>query len=217
MLGRISALTVVFLAVLIMLFIFVGFFGFNEDIEAPVAPDADRFDDPSDRNNVADLWTIDYSASFIRFRGIESGTTFEGNWPNWTALVRFDPATIQSGELDVRIDATNVETGNDDRDEALRLSTWFDTANYPEIRYESRQFSKRAEDRFSTQGILTIREKRVPVPIDFTVSEESGRFVLDGETVLDRVALEIGTDEFADTRWINQFVTVVVHIETVAK
>lgn len=37
--------------------------------------------------------------------------------------------------------------------------------------------------------------------------------MLDGEAVLDRIALEIGTEEFLDMQWIGQFVTVSVHVE----
>ena len=58
-----------------------------------------------------------------------------------------------------------------------------------------------------------MKGKRTPAALDFTVTQAGGRFVLEGETVLDRIALAVGLIEFLDTRWIGQFVTVYVHVE----
>jgi len=58
-----------------------------------------------------------------------------------------------------------------------------------------------------------VKGKRTPAALEFTVTQEGGQFVLDGETVLDRIALEVGLVEFPDTRWIGQFVTVTVYVE----
>ena len=215
--GRISAVGVVALALLALLVAFGTLIGVNQDVDAPAAPEKTtaRAIGSSDSSDAGDSWNIDYSASYIRFSGIESGATFEGEWKQWSAMIQFDAAALDASFFDVRIVATEVETGNDDRDEALQLSTWFDTDNYPEIVYEARQFAKREENAFVANGFLTIREKRTLVPLEFTASEESDSLVLNGETVLDRIALEVGTSEFADTRWINQFVNVVVHVETI--
>ena len=91
--------------------------------------------------------------------------------------------------------------------------TWFDSDNYPAVLYQAIQFAKRDEGGFVAHGYLTVKGKRTPVSLDFTVSEEGSRFVLDGETVLDRIALEVGLVEFLETRGIGQFVTVYVHVE----
>jgi len=219
MTGKVSVAGIValtILAILALLLAFGMFVGFNQDVDAPAAPEqaAAQIDNSSDRRNAADAWNIDYTTSYIRFSGIESGASFEGEWQEWTADIRFDFTDLNSSSFDVYILATDVETGNDDRDQALQLSTWFDTGYYPEIHYEARRFSKGDEGGFAAHGFLTIREKRAPVPLEFTVSEKYGRLLLDGKTVLDRIALEVGTSEFADTRWINQYVDVVVHVET---
>lgn len=51
--------------------------------------------------------------------------------------------------------------------------------------------------------------------LSFTVSQIDGKYVLDGQAKLDRFALQVGIGEWADTRWIGQFVIVVVHVETI--
>jgi polyisoprenoid-binding protein YceI len=218
MFGRISAVAIVALAILALLTAFATFLGVNQDVDAPAAGAREKVvlqsSDSPGRSATGDAWNIDYAASYIRFSGIESGGAFEGEWQHWTALIQFDAAALDTSVFDVRIVATDVETGNDDRDDALQLSTWFDTDNYPEIIYGATQFADGAENGFIANGFLTIREKRTPVRLKFKVSEKGARLALDGNTELDRIALEVGTSEFADTRWINQFVDVVVHIET---
>ena len=57
--------------------------------------------------------------------------------------------------------------------------------------------------------------RSTPVTLEFSVVQENGKLVLDGEAELDRIALQVGIGEWADTRWIGQFVTVVVHVETI--
>ena len=216
--GKVSAAGIVALTVLALLMAFGVFLGFNQDVDTPAADArekaASQSGDSPGRDVTSGAWNIDYAISYIRFSGIESGASFKGEWQEWTADIRFDFTDLNSSSFDVYILATDVETGNDDRDRALQLSTWFDTDYYPEIHYEARRFSKGDEGGFAAHGFLTIREKRTPVPLEFTVSEKYGHLVLNGKTVLDRIALEVGTSEFADTRWINQFVDVVVHVET---
>ena len=153
-----------------------------------------------DRVELKDAWNIDYTASHIKFTGMDSGAAFDGEWLDWTAAIHFESTSLNASSFDVQIMTAAVETGNDDRDQALQLWTWFDSDNYPAVLYQANQFAERDEGGFVAHGYLTVKGKRTPASLDFTVSEEGGRFVRDGETVLDRIALEVGLVEFLDTR-----------------
>lgn len=166
-----------------------------------------------DPDELKGAWNIDYTASHIKFTGMDSGVAFDGEWPDWTAAIHFESMSLNLSSFDIQIMTAAVETGNDDRDQALQLWTWFDSDNYPAVLYQANQFANRDEGGYVANGHLTVKGKRTLASLDFTVSEEGGRFVLDGETVLDRIALEVGLVEFLDTRWIGQFVTVYVHVE----
>ena len=204
MTGEVPAAGIVALTILTLLLAFGVFLGFNPDVDAPAADARDRVapqsSDSPGRGATGVAWNIDYATSHIRFSGIESGASFEGEWQQWTADIRFDFTDLSSSSFDVYILATDVETGNDDRDQALQLSTWFDTDYYPDSLYEAMRFSNGDEGGYAAHGFLTIREKRAPVPLEFTVSEKYGRLVLDGKTVRERSAREGGTREVADTR-----------------
>jgi len=177
--------------------------------EQSTATDAEA----SDRDELKGAWKIDYTASHIKFTGMDSGAAFDGEWLEWMAAIRFESTSLNVSSFDVQIMTAAVETGNDDRDQALQLWTWFDSDNYPAVRYQANRFAARDEGGFVANGYLTVKGKRMPVALDFTVMQEGGRLVLEGETVLDRIALEVGLVEFLDTRWIGQFVAVYVHVE----
>ena len=177
--------------------------------EQSIATDAEA----PDPDEMKGAWNIDYTASQIKFTGMDSGAAFDGAWLDWTAAIHFESTSLNVSSFDVQIMTAAVETGNEDRDQALRLWTWFDSDNYPAVLYQANQFAERDEGGFVANGYLSVKGKRTPVSLGFTVSEEGGRFVLDGETVLDRIALDVGLVEFLDTQWIGQFVTVYVHVE----
>ncbi len=166
-----------------------------------------------DPDELKGVWNIDYTASHIKFAGMDSGVAFDGEWLDWMAAIHFESMSLNLSSFDIQIMTAAVETGNDDRDQALQLWTWFDSDNYPAVLYQANQFENRDEGGYVANGHLTVKGKRTPAALDFTVTQEGGRFVLDGETVLDRIALEVGLVEFMDTRWIGQFVTVYVHVE----
>lgn len=160
-----------------------------------------------------DAWNIDYDASYIKFTATQAGAGINGEWQEWHADIRFDEARLDASLFDVSIAVTAVETLDDDRDTVLQDAEWFDGQNYPEVLYQAGNINRSAAGKFEALGAMTVKGRSVPVALDFTVSEDAGRVVLDGTTELDRLALDLGLGEWSDTRWIGQFVTVSVHVE----
>ena len=60
---------------------------------------------------------------------------------------------------------------------------------------------------------MLVKNLRLPVALKFKLSEHPGHTVLDGIVTLDRIALQLGTGEWADTEVIGRFVDVKVHVE----
>ena len=160
-----------------------------------------------------DAWNIKYDASYINFIATQAGANIKGEWQEWHADIRFDEARLDASLFDVSVVVAAVETRDDDRDRTLQDPEWFDTEIYPEVRYRASNFSRGATGTFEALGALTVKGRSVPVALDFTVSEDAGRVVLDGTADLDRLVLNLGLGEWSDTRWIGQFVTVSVHVE----
>lgn len=55
------------------------------------------------------------------------------------------------------VDAASVSTGNDDRDKALRSSSFLDAERYPTLRFVSSSVHLAADGTFDVDGVLSIR------------------------------------------------------------
>lgn len=160
-------------------------------------------------------WNIDYESSYIKFVATQAGADINGEWQDWTAAIHFDEAQLDVSMFDVSVLVAAVETLDVERDRTLQDPEWFDVENYPEVRYQASLFKEKPEGEYEASGSLTVKGRSVPVTLLFTVSQTDGNYVLDGEARLDRTALQVGIGEWADTTLIGQFVSVVVHVETI--
>ena len=160
-------------------------------------------------------WDIDYESSYIKFVATQAGADISGEWQVWNAEIHFDQAQIDAGLFDVSVAVAAVETLDVDRDRTLQDLEWFDAERFPKVRFQASRFNENPEGGFEAPGSLTVKGRSTPVTLEFSVVQENGKFVLDGQAELDRIALQVGIGEWADTRWIGQFVTVVVHVETI--
>ena len=162
-----------------------------------------------------DAWNIDYDISYIHFIATQAGADIKGEWQAWTADIRFDEAQLDEGLFDVSVAVAAVETLDNDRDTVLQDPEWFDAVTYPEVLYRANRFQRNAAGAFEALGNLTVKGRDTPVTLEFTIVKDGERLILDGNAELDRLVLNLGLGEWSDTRWIGQFVTVVVHVETI--
>ena len=160
-------------------------------------------------------WNIDYESSYIKFVATQAGADINGEWQDWTADIHFDETQLDAGLFDVSVVVAAVETLDVDRDRTLQDLEWFDAENFPLVRYLASGFKANPNGGFDAFGSLTVKDRSTPVTLMFTVSQMDGKYVLEGVAQLDRTALQVGIGDWADTTWIGQFVTVVVHVETI--
>jgi cytochrome b561 len=159
------------------------------------------------------LWQIDHAVSSIRFTGNQVGAGFDGEWTLWSAAIRFDAERLERRSFDVNVVVAGVETGDDERDETIVDADWFDVAQHPEVLYRASSFKHAAGGGFTADGNIVVKGLAYPAELSFSVGREGDRAVLDGIAELDRLALRLGTGDWADPAWVGQFVTVDVHVE----
>ena len=157
-------------------------------------------------------WQIDYADSYIRFTGDQAGASFDGEWQDWSASMRFDAEQLDDSVFDVTIRTVAVETGDDDRDSTIVGAEWFDTANYPEAHYRTSSFTALGNVGFTAEGQLLVKDSAADVALEFTVRREGERRVLMGFARIERLALGLGTGEWEDTTWVSNEVTVSVRV-----
>lgn len=162
------------------------------------------------------VWAIDYTTSFIEFTGEQAGAEFRGEWQQWRGHLRFEPDALADSALYVQIQTNSVDTGDEERDETIQDSDFFDSEAHPTVIFESGPITT-TESGFATEATLTVKGQDFPVTFDFDVAEDGATRLLTGQARLDRLALGIGLGDWADTEWVGQYVDVQVAVSAIVE
>jgi polyisoprenoid-binding protein YceI len=123
----------------------------------------------------ADTYTIDgahSSANFsVRHMGI---STVHGRFTDVSGTILFDEKNPQNSSVNAVIKSASVNTDNATRDKHLNTPDFFDTAQYPEIKFQSTAIKPVGGDEYVAVGNLTIRDVTKQVEIPFTLAQGKG-------------------------------------------
>jgi polyisoprenoid-binding protein YceI len=97
------------------------------------------------------------------------------------------------------IRSSSVTTDNATRDKHLNTPDFFDTAKYPEIRFQSTSVRKVGDDKYVATGNLTIRDVTKQVELPFTLAHGKGtkgepRLGAEGELTINRFDYHVAYD-----------------------
>ena len=188
----------------------------GEDTSSAIATPAGTGEDMSSADAVpaetgVAIWQIDHDASSIRFTAEQAGADFTGTWTDWSAVMQFDRNALTDSRFDVRIAVAGVDTSDADRDSTLQDPEFFDAESFPTVRFLASEFEA-TDAGFTSPATLVVKGSEHPVQFDFTVSIDGDQRQLDGTARLDRLALGVGTGDWADTEWVGQYVDVTVRV-----
>lgn len=145
---------------------------------------------------------IDLPRSEIRFFADQAGMTISGRFREFGGEACLDGGGIV--RLDSWIAPASVDTGFAEADATLQGPEFFASDDHPQARFSGDGVFRDDGEQVAL-GQLVIkgiaREQRIPFVFD-------GREHLQGEFVLDRLAFDIGTGEWADTEWLDDEVRV---------
>jgi polyisoprenoid-binding protein YceI len=123
----------------------------------------------------ADTYTIDGAHSSANFSVKHMGiSTVHGRFTEVGGTILFDEKAPENSSVTARIRSTSVTTDNATRDKHLNTPDFFDTATYPEIKFQSTSIRKLGGDKYIAAGNLTIRDVTKPVEIPFTLAQGKG-------------------------------------------
>jgi polyisoprenoid-binding protein YceI len=145
---------------------------------------------------LAAQWIMDKAHSRLSFSGTQVGSTFTGKFSRFDATIDFDPAKPAAGHVVVTVDLTSAGTDDTQRDEALPQSDWFDTAKFPQARFEASGFLAKGGNAFEAPGTLTLRgvSKQLTLPFTLTASGDSAHAV--GHVQIVRTDFGVGQGEW---------------------
>jgi polyisoprenoid-binding protein YceI len=115
----------------------------------------------------ASTWEIDtaHSAAHFKVRHLMVSHV-RGTLGPVSGTVTINDQDITRSSIDVRIDASGVETRDAKRDEHLRSADFLDVANHRTVTFVSRSVRKESEDTLKVTGDLTIHGTSKPVTLE---------------------------------------------------
>jgi polyisoprenoid-binding protein YceI len=147
-------------------------------------------------------WTIDAAHSSIEFSAKHMMiTTVKGRFADARGTIAIDETAPERSTVEVELDATTIDTRNEQRDGHLRSPDFLDDATHPVVSFRSRRVvGARAEEgtRFTVVGDLTIRGVTREVTLDATY-EGSGRDPWGGQRVSFSAETKIDRRDFGLT------------------
>lgn len=112
------------------------------------------------------VWTIDASHSSAEFSVRHMMVAkVKGRFGKVSGTITGDLAKPETAVVDVTIDATSINTDNENRDNHLRSADFFDVENYPTITFKSKKIEK-GGDGWRMRGDLTMHGVTKEVVLD---------------------------------------------------
>jgi polyisoprenoid-binding protein YceI len=112
-------------------------------------------------------WTFEPGHSAAEFRARHMMVTWvRGHFKNVHGTMDFDPQNPAAGSVEAEIDATQLWTGDSDRDAHLKSADFLDVANHPKILFRSTRVDQVGASSYRVLGDLTLRGIMRPVTLD---------------------------------------------------
>jgi polyisoprenoid-binding protein YceI len=102
------------------------------------------------------VFAITPAESSIKF-DVEASVAIKGTFDKWDATLTFTSPDVTTGVLDVRIQASTVDTGSGLKNSKLKGSDFFDVERNPLITFRSTKLVQTGPNTFEVDGNFTIR------------------------------------------------------------
>lgn len=116
----------------------------------------------ADTSRPTSVWRIEVARSQVVFKIRHVMSRVSGRFTDWNGTITGDSADWGGASVEVVIQSKSIDTNNDARDTHLRSADFFDTDQYPEIRFRSTAVQL-AGSSLTIDGDLTIKGITHPV------------------------------------------------------
>lgn len=124
--------------------------------------------------------------SSIKFH-VKASVAIDGTFDKWDATATMASPNVETGVLDVKIQAASVNTGSGMKDGKLKGKSFFDAEHDPLITFHSTKVVQTGPNTFDYDGDFTIRGVTKPEKLTFTLSGKgTGSGEVKGTMAFDR-------------------------------
>jgi len=147
-------------------------------------------------------YVLDPARSTLEFSFSQAGAQNQGRFRHFTTVLDFSADNLPASHLEVTVDVTSVDTGDEERDDTLRDADLLDVRKFAQARFHATQILKTASG-YEAVGTLTIRDitRDLRVPFSLRTATEQGTNVgyLSGKTALKRLDFSVGQGDWKAT------------------
>jgi len=151
----------------------------------------------------ATAYAMDPAASKLGFVVTQSEGDVVGRFGKFQATLAFSPEDLANSRFDVTVEATSVDTGDDERDTLIRDVDVLNVAKYPAARFVSTSIRHQNGNLYEASGKLTLRgvTRDIQLPFKWQPTQQAGHQVtlLEGETTVNRLDFGVGQGDWKDT------------------
>jgi polyisoprenoid-binding protein YceI len=117
----------------------------------------------------APVFEITPADSWVKFH-VKSSVAIAGKFDKWDASLTFQSPDETTGVLEIKIEASSVDTGSGMKNGKLKSKDFFDTDNNPYITFKSSKIVPTGPRTYEVHGDFTIRGVSNPEKLILTIS-----------------------------------------------
>jgi polyisoprenoid-binding protein YceI len=158
-------------------------------------------------------WNIVPAQSSITFTGSQNNAPVTGTFKSFTGTIYADPSKYQESNITIIVAMNSLSVTYAELATILITPEWFNVKAFPKAEFKSTKFNKINDTTYEAIGTFTIKNKSVPAALTFTAKESpKNHIIVEGHTVIKRLAFGIGEGEWESTDVIKDDVSVTFKI-----
>jgi polyisoprenoid-binding protein YceI len=162
---------------------------------------------------------LDPAKSSLEFTFTQAGAANKGRFTRFQVGLDFLADNLAASRLDVTIEMSSTDTGDQERDDTLKGADLFAVAKFPQAHFAASQINRTASG-YEAVGKLTIRgvTRDARVPFSFRTATENGAAVgyMSGKTSVRRLDYGVGQGDWKATDQVGNDVAVSFTLRLIA-
>lgn len=179
----------------------------------------------NNEKNESMSWTVDRDHSSINFSVRHFFTPVNGRFNDFEADIQFNPDAPENSRIDVTIPISYINTENARRDNHLASEDFFNSEQWPTMRFVSTNIQKTDDNEYVAVGELTIRDvtKTVELPFELLgimehpMMDDTQVAGIAASTKIKRTDFGVGVGDWAATLVVGDDVDITINLELTTK
>jgi len=142
---------------------------------------------------------IDRAKSSIRFVSTQMNVPVEGRFTRIDATVAFDPAKPEATKAEFEVDLGSIDMGSPEGETEAKRKPWLNVDAFPKATFVAESVKAAGPGKYVATGKLTIKGISQAISAPFSLTQDAGARVVEGQFTLKRLLFRIGEGPWSDT------------------